>query len=159
MFATQVVFGGRFDFPREHPQFSIQIPDNWETGTEGDTVTSRPAKDSKVMISIFPVPAAKNVEDAFAIVLKQVSANYRDVKLGKLSEQRQTGMTFFGGQGEGEKDGFELKLSVAGFSPNGQRFFGLVWACDEASERIHAKQLDQILGSIQRFSEAPKESK
>src|SRR4051812_10950521 len=95
MFVTEVAFGGRFDLPKENPQFSIQMPDNWETVVEGDNVTSRPAKDSKVMLSVFPVPAAKNLEDAFAIVLEQVSATYSDVKVGKLSEQKQAGLTFF----------------------------------------------------------------
>src|SRR3954447_18243432 len=70
MFATAIAFGGRFDLPKENPQFSIQMPDNWETAVEGNNVTSRPGTDSKVMISFFPVPAAKNFEDAFAIMLK-----------------------------------------------------------------------------------------
>lgn len=153
--SAQLVFGGRFDLPKEKPQFSIQMPDKWEIVIEGDSVTARPAKDSKVVISVFPVPAAKNLEDAFAIVTKQTSANYRDVKVGKLSEQKQAGLTFFGGQGEGEKDGFELRLSVAAFTADGQHYFGLVWTADEVSGEIHIKEIDKVLSSIQAFKEPP----
>ena len=108
IFGAEIAFAGRFDLPKENPQFSIQIPDNWQTVVEEDDVTSRPAKDAKVIISVFPVPTAKNLQDAFAIVTKKVSADYSDVKIGKVAEQKQAGLTFFGGQGEGEKDGFEL---------------------------------------------------
>ena len=152
---AQLAFGGRFDLPKDHPQFSIQMPDKWEIDLEGDNVTARPTKDSKVTISVFPVPAAKNLEDAFAIVTKQVSANYRDVRVGKLSEQKQAGLTFFGGQGEAEKDGFELRLSVAAFTADGQRFFGLVWTADEVSGEIHIKEIDKALSSLQTFKDPP----
>lgn len=152
---AQLAFGGRFDLPKEKPQFSIQMPDKWETALEGDNVTARPAKDSKVIILVFPVPAAKNFEDALAIVTKQTSANYRDVKVGKVSEQKQAGLTFFGGQGEGEKDGFELRLSVAAFTADGQHYFGLVWAADEVSGEIHIKEIDKALASLQAFKEPP----
>jgi len=72
---AQVVDGGRFELPKENPQFSIQLPDQWQTAVEGDSVTSRPAKDGKVIISVFPVPTAKNLQDAFAIITKKVSAD------------------------------------------------------------------------------------
>lgn len=153
LITTPVAFGGRFELPKEHPQFSIQMPDKWETALEGDKVTACPAKDSKVTISVFPVPAAKSREDAFAIVTKQVSATYRDVKVGKLSEQKQAGLTFYGGQGEAEKDGFELRLSVAAFSADGQHYFGLVWTADEASGDIYLSEIDNALSSLQTFTE------
>ena len=156
--AAQLAFAGRFDLPKEEPQFSIQMPEKWETAVERDNVTSRPAKNSKVIISVFPVPAAKNFEDAFAMVMKQVSATYLDVKLGKLSEQKQAGLTFFGGYGEAEKDGFELRLSVAAFSADDKRYFGLVWAADEVSGDIHIKEIDQVLASLQAFKEPPPKS-
>lgn len=155
MAASEVVFAGRFDLPKENPQFSIQMPDKWEIELQEDKVTSRPAKDSRVMISVFPIAGARNFDDAFAIVLKQVSANYRDVKVGKLSEQKQAGLTFFGGRGEAEKEGFELRLSVAAFSADGQRYFGLVWAADEASGDFHIKEIDKALASLQAFKEPP----
>ena len=151
---AQVVLAGRFDLPKENPQFSIQMPDKWETEVQGDNVTSHPAKGSRVVISVFPVSGAKNFEDAFAIITKQVSSKYSDVTVGKLSEQKQGGLTFFGGQGAGEKDGFELRLSVAAFSADGQHYFGLVWACDEAGE-VYTKEIDQALRSIQTLKEAP----
>lgn len=122
---------------------------------EGDSVTSRAQKNSRVVISVFPVSGAKNFEDAFAIITKQMSANYSDVKLGKLSEQKQSGLTFFGAQGEGEKDGFELRLSVAALSADGQNYFGLVWACDDVSGEAHIKEIEQALRSIQAFKETP----
>ncbi|MFN2623092.1 MAG: hypothetical protein ABR611_09625 [Chthoniobacterales bacterium] len=153
--SAQIAFAGRFDLPKENPQFSIQMPDNWETAVEGDSIVSRPAKDSKVIISVFPVPAAKNLEDAFAIVTKKVSADYRDVKIGKVAEQKQAGLTFFGGQGEGEKDGFELRLSVAAFTADGQRYFALVWAADEVSGETHIKEIDNTLASLRAFKEPP----
>jgi hypothetical protein len=153
--ATELAFGGRFDLPKENPQFSIQMPEKWETAVEGDSVSSRPTKDSRVTISVLPVLGAKNLQDAFAIVTKQVSATYRDVKVGKLSEQKQAGLTFFGGQGEAEKDGFELRLSVAAFSADGQRYFGLVWTADEVSGDIHIKEIDKALSSLQAFKEPP----
>jgi hypothetical protein len=160
VFITEIAFGGRFDLPREHPQFSIQMPDNWETAVEGDNVTSRPAKDSKVIISVFPAPAAKNLQDAFGIAAKKVSADYSDVKIGKLSKQKQAGLTFFGGQGEGERDGFELRLSLAAFTGDGQHYFALVWAADEASGEIYIKEIDKILVSLQAFKEpSPKPGK
>jgi hypothetical protein len=81
------------DLPKENPQFSIQMPDKWEIALEEDNVTARPAKNSKVIISVFPVPAAKNIDDAFAIATKQVSAICHDVKVGKLSEQKQAGLS------------------------------------------------------------------
>jgi hypothetical protein len=156
MLGAQVAFAGRFDLPKENPQFSIQMPEKWQTEVDGDKVTSRPAKDSKVIISVFPLPGAKNFEDAFALVTEHVTANYRDVKLGKLSEQKQAGMSFYGGQGEAEKDGFELRLSVAAFGENGQRYFGLVWACDEASGEIHIQEIAKTLASIRPFTEQPR---
>ena len=155
LLVTEVAFGSRFDLPKENPQISIEMPDKWETADEGDNITSRPAKDSKVMISIFPVPAAKDLKDAFAIVLKHVSETYRDVKLRKLSEQKQSGVTFYGGRGEAERDGFELNFSVAALSADGHRYFALVWAADEASGDTHTKELDKTLASIQRFSAQP----
>jgi hypothetical protein len=155
IFGAQLAFGGRFDLPKDHPRVSIQMPDNWQSGLDGDNVTARPTTDSKIVISVFPVPAAKNLQDAFAIITKQVSATYRDVKLGKLSEQKQAGLTFFGGHGEAEKDGFELRLSVAAFSADGQHYFGLVWAADEASGDTHIKEIDKALASLQAFKELP----
>jgi hypothetical protein len=152
---AQFAFAGRFDLPKESPQFSIQMPEKWQTEVEGDNVTARPGRDSKVIISVFPVSGAKNFEDAFAIVMKQVTANYEDVKIGKLTQQKQAALTFFGGYGEAEKDGFELRLSVAAFSADGQRYFGLVWAADEVSGDIHIKDIDKALASIQAFKEPP----
>src|SRR4051812_25939410 len=152
---AQLAFGSRFDLPKANPQFSIQMPDKWAIELQEDNVTSRPAKDSRIMISVFPIAGARNFDDAFAIVLKQVSVNYRDVKVGKLSEQKQAGLTFFGGRGEAEKDGFELRLSVAAFSADGQHYFGLVWAADEASGDIHIKEIDKALASLQAFKELP----
>jgi hypothetical protein len=158
MLAAKVAFAGRFDLPKENPQFSIQMPAEWETEVKDDTVTSRPAKNSRVVISVFPISGAKNFDDAFAILTRQVSAIYQDVKLGKLSEQKQAGLTFFGAQGEGEKEGFELRLSVAAFTADGQRYFGLVWACDEAGE-VRIKEIYTTLASIQKFKEAPAKPK
>jgi hypothetical protein len=156
----QLAFAGRFDLPKESPQFSIQMPDTWANEVEGDKVTSRPAKDSRVVISVFPVLGAKNFEDAFAIVTKQVGATYRDVKIRKVAEQKQGGLTFFGGQGEAEKDGYELRLSVAAFSADGQRYFALVWTADEVSGDIHLKEIDKALASLQAFKESsPKPAK
>lgn len=157
---AQIAFGGRFDLPKENPQISIQMPDDWQTGLDGDNVTARPANDSKVMISVFALSGARNIEDAFALATKQVSSVYRDVKIGKLSKQNQAGMDFFGGQGEGEKDGFELTLAVAAFSADGKHFFGLAWAHGERSGDVYIKEIDKALASIQRFKEQPaKESK
>src|SRR5204863_4709108 len=87
MLGAQIAFAGRFDLTKENPQFSIQMPDNWEIGLNGDNVMARPANNSKVMISVFVVSGAKDIEDAFAIATKQVSTTYRDVKIGKLSRQ------------------------------------------------------------------------
>ena len=77
------------------------------------------------------------------------------MKIGKVAEQKQAGLTFFGGQGEGEKDGFELRLSVAAFTADGQRYFALVWAVDEVSGEIHIKEIDKTLASLQAFKEPP----
>lgn len=159
MLGAQIAFAGRSDLPKENPQVSIQMPDNWQTGLDGDNVTARPANNSKVMISVFPVTGASNLKDAFAIATKQVSATYSDVKIGKLAEQKQAGITFFGGQGEGEKDGFELTLAVAAFSPDGKHFFGLAWTRDETSGDVYLKDIDKALGSIQPFKEKLKPPK
>jgi hypothetical protein len=150
-----VAFAGRFDHPKESPQFSIQMPENWANELDGDKVTSRPAKDSRVVISVFPVSGAKNFEDAFAIITRQAGRTYGDMKLGKLSEQKQAGLTFYGGQGEGEKDGFELRLSVAAFSADGKRYYALVWASDDVAGEIHTKEIDRALASLQVFKEPP----
>src|SRR5437588_3795752 len=152
---AQVVDAGRFDLPKENPQISIQMPDNWQTALDGDNITAHPANNSKVMISVFPVSGASNLKDAFSMATKQVSATYRDVKIGKVAEQKQAGITFFGGQGEGEKDGFELRLSVAAFTADSQRYFALVWAVDEVSGEIHIKEIDKTLASLQAFKEPP----
>ena len=135
------------------------MPDNWQTGLDGDNVTARPANNSKVMISVFALPSAKNIEDAFAIATKQVSAIYRDVKIGKLSKQSQAGITFFGGRGEAEKDGFELTLAVAAFTSDGKHFFGLAWARDEAAGDAMTREIDKALASIRPFEEMPKTQK
>jgi hypothetical protein len=153
--SAQIAFAGRFDLPKENPQISIQMPDNWQTGLDGDNVTAHPPANSKVMISVFPVSGAKNIEDAFAIAAKQISAIYSDVKIGKLSRQNQAGINFYGGQGEGEKDGFELILAVAAFSPDGKHFFGLGWARDESSSDVYVKEINEALASIQPFKEPP----
>lgn len=156
---AQMAFAGRFDFPKESAQMSIQMPDNWQMGLQGDGVTAHPANNSKVTISVFPLSGASNLKDAFTIATKQVSASYRDVKIGKLAEQKQAGITFFGGQGEGEKDGFELTLAVAAFSADGKRFFGLAWTRDEGSGDNYIKDIDKALASIQPFNEVPKPPK
>ncbi|HEX4641116.1 MAG TPA: hypothetical protein VH252_07000 [Chthoniobacterales bacterium] len=159
MFGAQIAFAGRFDLPKDGPQFSVQMPDNWQIEFEGDSVSARPAKNSKVMISVFPVSGSSDLKDAFSIAAKQVSATYRDVKIGKLAEQKQAAITFFGGQGEGEKDGFELILAVAAFTHDGKRFFGLVWTRDEASGDVYIKDIDKALASIQPFKKVPKPPK
>ena len=123
---AQVVDGGRFDLPKENPQISIQMPDNWQTALDGDSITAHPANNSKVM------------------------------KIGKVAEQKQAGITFFGGQGEGEKDGFELTLAVAASTPDGKRFFGLAWSRDDASGDVYIKDIDRALTSIQPFKEVSK---
>jgi len=132
------------------------MPDNWQTALDGESITARPANNSKVMISVFPVSGASNLKDAFSMATKQLSATYRDVKIGKVAEQKQGGITFFGGQGEGEKDGFELTLAVAAFTPDGKRFFGLAWSRDDASGDVYIKDIDQALASIQPFKEVSK---
>ncbi|HSV63288.1 MAG TPA: hypothetical protein VLH83_08065 [Chthoniobacterales bacterium] len=154
-----LAFAGRFDFPKENPLVSIQMPEQWQTALDGDSVTAHPANNPKVMISVFPVSGASNLKDAFAIATKQVSATYGDVKIGKLAEQQQAGITFYGGQGEGEKDGFELILAVAALSPDGKHFFGLAWTRDEASGDGYIKDIDRALASIQPFKEMPKPAK
>ena len=159
IFGAEIAFAGRFDLPKENPQFSIQMPDNWEIGLNGDNVMARPANNSKVMISVFPVSGAKDIEEAFAIATRQVSTTYRDVKIGKLSRQNQAGIDLFGGQGEGEKDGFELTLAVAAFTCDGKRFFGLAWARDEVGGDAITKEIDRALGSIKPFKETLKPSK
>jgi hypothetical protein len=158
LLGTQVALGARFDLPKENPQVSIQMPDNWQTGLDGDNVTARPANNSKVMISVFALPG-HSLEDAFAIATKQISVIYSDVKIGKLSRQNQAGINFFGGQGEGEKDGFEMMLAVAAFSPDGKHFYGLAWARDEGSGDAVAREIDKALASIQPFKEVPKSAK
>src|SRR5438270_13819438 len=80
---AQVVDAGRFDLPKENPQISIQMPDNWQTALDGDSITAHPANNSKVMISVFPVSGASNLKDAFSIATKQLSATYGDVKIGE----------------------------------------------------------------------------
>lgn len=159
LLGVQVAFGGRVDLPKENPQVSIQMPDNWQTGLDGDNVTARPANNSKVMISVFALPGAKSLEDAFAIATKQISVIYSDVKIGKLSRQNQAGINFFGGQGEAEKDGFELILAVAAFSSDGKHFFGLAWARDEGSGDAVTREIGKALASIQPFKEVPKPPK
>jgi hypothetical protein len=156
---AQIAFAGRFDLPKENAQVSIQMPDNWQMEFEGDTVTAHPANNSKVTICVFPVSGASNLKDAFVIATKQMSVAYRDVKIGKLAEQKQAGIAFYGGQGEGEKDGFELILAVAAFSGDGKCFFGLTWTRDEASGDVYIKDIDKALASIQPFKETPKPPK
>lgn len=156
---AQSAFAGRFDLPKENAQVSIQMPDNWQMGFEGDIVTAHPVNNSKVMIWVFPVSGASNLKDAFVSATKQISIAYRDVKIGKLAEQKQAGITFYGGQGEGEKDGFELILAVAAFTCDGKRFFGLAWTRDEASGDVYIKDIDKALASIQPFKETPKPAK
>ncbi len=107
------------------------------------------------MISIFAVPGAGNLHDALTIATKQVSATYDDVKIGKVTEQKQAGITFYGGQGEGEKDGFELILAVAAFTADGKQFFGLAWARDDAASDSITKEMNNALASIQPFTEPP----
>ena len=135
------------------------MPDGWQAELVGDSVTARPANNSKVMLTVFALPDAKNIEDAFVSATKQASGIYRDVKIGKLSLQTQAGVNFYGGQGEGEKDGFELILAVAAFSPDGKHFFGLAWARDESSGDVYTKDIDKALASIQPFKEMPKAPK
>jgi len=159
LLGAQFAFGGRFDLPKENPQVSIQMPDNWQAALDGDNVTARPANNSKVMISVFALPGANSLEDAFAIATKQISVIYSDVKIGKLSRQNQAGINFFGGQGEGEKDGFELILAVAAFSSDGKHFFGLAWARDENSGDAITRDIDKALASIQPFKEVSKSAK
>jgi dipeptidyl aminopeptidase/acylaminoacyl peptidase len=159
LLGAPIAFAGRFDFPKENPQVSIQMPNNWHAGFDGDKVTAHPANNSKVVISVFPISDASNLKDAFVNATKQFSATYQDVKIGKLAEQKQAGITFYGGQGEGEKDGFELTLAVAAFSPDGKSFFGLAWTRDEAFGDAYIKDIDKALASIQPFKELPKPPK
>jgi hypothetical protein len=59
IFGAEIAFAGRFDLPKENPQLSIQMPDNWEIGLNGDNVMAHPANNSKVMISVFLVSGAR----------------------------------------------------------------------------------------------------
>jgi len=156
---AQVAFAGRFDLPKENPQVSIQMPENWQTVLDGDTVTAHPANNSKVMISVFPISDANNLKDAFAIATKHFAASHSDVKIGNLAEQKQAGVIFYGGQGEGEKDGFELIVAVAAFSADGKRFFGLAWTRDDASSDVYINDINKALASIQPFKQVPKPPK
>jgi hypothetical protein len=76
-----------------------------------------------------------------------------------LSRQNQGRINFYGGQGEGEKDGFELILAVAAFSPDGKHFFGLAWARDEASGEAISRDINKALASIHPFKEVSKPPK
>lgn len=153
---AQLAFAGRFDLPKDDPQISIHLPDNWRAGLERDGVSAHPAENSKVMLWVFPLTGANNLKDAFAMATKQLSASHSDVKIGNLGEQKQAGITFFGGQGEGEKDGFELILAVAGFSADGKHFFGLAWTRDDASGDGYIADINKALASIQPFKATPK---
>jgi hypothetical protein len=159
LFTAHAAVAGRFDLPKEGPQISIQIPDGWQPELDGDKVTAHPPSNSKIMISVFALPKAENMNDAFAIATKQFSASYSDVKIGKLAEQKQAGFTFYGGQGEGEKDGFELIVAVAAFTSDGKHFFGLAWTRDEAAGDVYIQDINKALASIQPFKEVPKPAK
>ena len=156
---ASVAFAGRFDLPKANPQISIQIPDDWQPDIAEDTVTAHPANNTRAMISVFAISGAGTLQDAFTVATKRVSALYGDVKIGKLAEQKQAGITFFGGQGEGEKDGFELTLAIAAFTGDGKHFFGLAWARDEAAGETITGEINKALGSIQLFRESSKPPK
>ena len=91
---AQVVDAGRFDLPKENPQISIQMPDNWQTALDGESITARPANNSKVMISVFPVSGASNLKEAFSMATKQLSATYGDVKIGEWRNENKQALPF-----------------------------------------------------------------
>ena len=159
LWTAQIAFAGRYDLAKDNPRISVHMPDGWQAELDGDIVRAHPVNNSKAMLTVFALPGVKNIEEGFAIAAKQASAIYRDVKIGKLSRQTQAGINFYGGQGEGEQDGFELILAVAAFSPDGKHFFGLAWARDERSGDAYIKDIDQALASIQPFKEMPKAPK
>jgi hypothetical protein len=138
--ATQVAFGGRFDLPKQKPLVSVEIPETWQTELEGDTVTARPAKNSKVVFSVMPISGAGNLQDAFATVTKQVSAKYSDFAPGKSSSEKEAGMDVLSAEAKGKSDGIEFRIAFGVFTPDGQHFFGLFWACDESSGEKYRKR-------------------
>lgn len=148
-----------FNLPKSAPLFSIEMPSSWVTEEKGDVIVSRPAKDSKINISVTLIPGAKNLEAAFASVEKALGADYQQFSVDKASQEKEAGMDFLSATGKGKKDGVDFRVALAAFTPDGQRFFAISWGCDEASGETYGNDIDRAMNSIKSVKEEARKEK
>jgi hypothetical protein len=157
--AVHTAKGATFKLPKDAPQFSIDMPDNWITETKGDTITSRPSKESPVIFSVFPAAGAKNLTDAFALATKQACEGYSDCKFGRSSQEKEKKMQFMGAEATAKKDGADIRIWLYVFSPDGQLHFAVTRAFDVASGEKYGKQIDGVMDSIRSLIEEARKAK
>jgi hypothetical protein len=139
--------GGTFNLPNKESLFSIAFPDNWETDAQGDSITSRP-KNSAMVFSIFPTPAAKSLPDALAFVAKRAGQNYTDFSVGKGREETEAGMKFISAEAKGKQNGVEMRIFLYAFTPDGQAYFGICNASDDALAKAYGDDAYKIMDSL-----------
>jgi hypothetical protein len=158
-FAAQIAAAGVFQLPKDNPSFSIEFSDKWQTELNGDAVTARGSKESKAIFAVFPVASAKSLQEGLTIATEQFRKNYADFALEKPSQFKEAGMDILGSPGKAKKDGVEVRMAVFSFSPDGQRYFAITWACDLASGATYGTAIDRTLNSIKPFKEETKKTK
>lgn len=157
--AAQLAEGETFKLPKDAPQFSIDMPDKWMTEARGDTITSRPSKESQVIFSVFPVTGAKDLADAFAIAAKQACEGYSACNLGKPSQQKHAKMQFMGAEATAKKNGTDIRIFLYALSADGQRYFAITRAFDVASGEKYGNQIDGVMDSIKSIKEEERKAK
>ena len=135
------------EFPAKDSEFSFTLPKDWTGAFDGNVFTSQP-KGANFALSIFPAPAAESVEDVIKITEKSAGSQYTDCKIGEPAEHEVGGIKFTFADGTGKKDGAEWKLTLVGFSPDGEHYVGMFSAGDEAADKKHGAECMELLKSI-----------
>ena len=157
--AAQTTTATTFKLPKDAPLFSIAMPDNWLTEEKGDVITSRPEKDSKTVVSVFPVPAAKDLQDALKTVSKQLASQYQDYSIGEAGEEKEAGIMFRMAEAKGKRDGAEIRILLFTFSPDDQRYFGVSQTVEPNSVEKYGGALDGVMASIRSFKEEARKAR
>lgn len=155
---AQIAAAGVFQLPKDNPRFSVEFSDKWQTELEGDAVTARGSKESKAIFAVVPAASAKTLEEALTFAAEQFKKDYTDFALDKPSPQKGAGMDILGAPGKAKKDGVDVRLAIFSFSPDGQRYFAITWAC-AAWNQAYGTEIDRTLNSLKSFKEAPQTTK
>lgn len=143
--------GAKTKFPSGNPAFTIELPRGWTLELDKNkNIISHPSDDPEYNFAVLDldgVHSAKELREALPLL-----ANPKDLKtfkLGQVEETESDTMKFAEVKGRGEVDGVPLVVVVTGFEAQKGRFFALLSAGSERTQKKHAKDFEAIAASIE----------